>query len=125
SFYIPVGLISPDSGAVLLDDEPVTQLPMYVRARNGISYLPQEASVFRKLTVEENILLVLQTLSLTRRERDHRLEALLNELDIAYVRHTKAYQLSGGERRRTEIARCLVIEPRFILLDEPFAGIDP
>jgi lipopolysaccharide export system ATP-binding protein len=124
-FYMIVGLEKPDSGKIFLDSKDISRLPMYLRARNGISYLPQEASVFRKLTVEENILLVLQTLPISRRERNHRLEVLLNELDIAYVRHTKAYQLSGGERRRTEIARCLVIEPRFILLDEPFAGIDP
>jgi lipopolysaccharide export system ATP-binding protein len=124
-FYMIVGLERPDSGRILLDTKDIARLPMYLRARNGISYLPQEASVFRKLTVEENILLVLQTLPLGRREREHRLEVLLDELDIAYVRHTRAYQLSGGERRRTEIARCLVIEPRFILLDEPFAGIDP
>jgi lipopolysaccharide export system ATP-binding protein len=124
-FYMIVGLEKPDSGKIILNAKDISRLPMYLRARSGISYLPQEASVFRKLTVEENILLVLQTLPLGRREREHRLEALLNELDIAYVRHTKAYQLSGGERRRTEIARCLVIEPRFILLDEPFAGIDP
>ena len=124
-FYMIVGLERPDGGKIFLNSKDISRLPMYLRARNGISYLPQEASVFRKLTVEENILLVLQALPLARREREHRLEALLNELDIAYVRHTKAYQLSGGERRRTEIARCLVIEPRFILLDEPFAGIDP
>ncbi|HMG32592.1 MAG TPA: LPS export ABC transporter ATP-binding protein [Blastocatellia bacterium] len=124
-FYMVVGLERPDSGKILLDGKEVTRMPMYLRARDGISYLPQEASVFRKLTVEENILLVLETLPLTKQERDHQLEVLLDELDIAYVRHTKAYQLSGGERRRTEIARCLVIEPRFILLDEPFAGIDP
>jgi lipopolysaccharide export system ATP-binding protein len=124
-FYMIVGLERPDGGRILLDSKDIARLPMYLRARNGISYLPQEASVFRKLTVEENILLVLQTLPLGRREREHRLEVLLDELDIAYVRHTRAYQLSGGERRRTEIARCLVIEPRFILLDEPFAGIDP
>jgi lipopolysaccharide export system ATP-binding protein len=124
-FYMIVGLEKPDGGRIYLDSKDISKLPMYLRARNGISYLPQEASVFRKLTVEENILLVLQMLPLTRRERDERLEMLLGELDIAYVRHTKAYQLSGGERRRTEIARCLVIEPRFILLDEPFAGIDP
>ena len=124
-FYMIVGLEKPDGGRILLDSKDISRLPMYLRARSGISYLPQEASVFRKLTVEENILLVLQTLSITKREREHRLEQLLSELDIAYVRHTKAYQLSGGERRRTEIARCLVIEPRFILLDEPFAGIDP
>jgi lipopolysaccharide export system ATP-binding protein len=125
AFYMIVGLEKPDGGKILLDSKDISRLPMYLRARNGISYLPQEASVFRKLSVEENIMLILQTLSLTRREREHRLESLLSELDIAYVRHTKAYQLSGGERRRTEIARCLVIEPRFILLDEPFAGIDP
>jgi len=124
-FYMIVGLERPDSGKITLDEKDLSRLPMYLRARDGISYLPQEASVFRKLTVEENIMLVLQTLRLTRAQREHRLELLLSELDIAYVRHTKAYQLSGGERRRTEIARCLVIEPRFILLDEPFAGIDP
>ncbi len=124
-FAMIVGLERPDAGKIYLDSQDISRLPMYLRARNGISYLPQEASVFRKLSVEENILLVLQTLPLTKREREHRLEILLDELDIAYVRHTKAYQLSGGERRRTEIARCLVIEPRFILLDEPFAGIDP
>ena len=124
-FYMIVGLEKPDKGKIYLDSKDISRLPMYLRARNGISYLPQEASVFRKLTVEENILLVLQTMPLSKREREHRLESLLDELDIEYVRHTKAYQLSGGERRRTEIARCLVIEPRFILLDEPFAGIDP
>src|SRR5262249_60001056 len=110
---------------IRVEGKEVTRMPMYVRGRDGSSYLPQEVSVFRKLTVEENILLVLETLPLTKQERDHQLEVLLDELDIAYVRHTKAHQLSGGERRRTEIARCLVIEPRFILLDEPFAGIDP
>jgi lipopolysaccharide export system ATP-binding protein len=120
-----VGLERPDEGKIMLDGKDISQLPMYLRARDGISYLPQEASVFRKLTVEENILLVLETLPITKKQREHQLEVLLDELDIAYVRHTKAYQLSGGERRRTEIARCLVIEPRFILLDEPFAGIDP
>jgi lipopolysaccharide export system ATP-binding protein len=124
-FYMIVGLEKPNGGRILLDSKDISRLPMYLRARSGISYLPQEPSVFRKLTVEENIILVLQTLPLTQGERQHRLELLLDELDIAYVRHTKAYQLSGGERRRTEIARCLVIEPRFILLDEPFAGIDP
>src|ERR1043165_10055438 len=125
AFYMIVGLEKPDSGKILLDSKDISRLPMYLRARQGISYLPQEASVFRKVSVEENIMLILQTLTLKKREREHRLESLLSELDIAYVRHTKAYQLSGGERRRTEIARCLVIEPRFILLDEPFAGIDP
>jgi lipopolysaccharide export system ATP-binding protein len=140
-FYMIVGLEKPDRGSSLfarmtgrnghehgkiyLDSKEISRLPMYMRARNGISYLPQEASVFRKLTVEDNILAILQTLPLRKRERERRLESLLDELDIAYVRHTRAYQLSGGERRRTEIARCLAIEPRFILLDEPFAGIDP
>jgi lipopolysaccharide export system ATP-binding protein len=124
-FYMIVGLEKPDKGRIFLDSKDISRLPMYLRARGGISYLPQEPSVFRKLSVEENILAILQTLSISRRDRDHRLESLLDELDIANVRHTKAYQLSGGERRRTEIARCLAIEPRFILLDEPFAGIDP
>lgn len=124
-FYMIVGLERPDQGKIYLDAKDISRLPMYLRARHGISYLPQEASVFRKLTVEENIWLVLQTLPLTKKAREHRLETLLNDFDIARVRHTKAYQLSGGERRRTEIARCLVIEPQFILLDEPFAGIDP
>ena len=124
-FYMIVGLERPDSGKIYLDAKDISRQPMYLRARDGISYLPQEPSVFRKLTVEENILLVLQTMPLTRQEREHRLEQLLNDFDIERVRHTRAYQLSGGERRRTEIARCLVIEPRFILLDEPFAGIDP
>ena len=124
-FYMIVGLEKPDAGRVFLDKKDISRLPMYLRARNGISYLPQEASVFRKLTAEENILAILETLALNKRERAHKLELLLDELDISYVRHTKAYQLSGGERRRTEIARCLAIEPRFILLDEPFAGIDP
>jgi lipopolysaccharide export system ATP-binding protein len=124
-FYMVVGLERPDRGRIMLDSKDISRIPMYLRARNGISYLPQEASVFRKLTVEENILAILQTLPLTKKDREHRLELLLDELDVAYVRHTKGYQLSGGERRRTEIARCLVIEPRFILLDEPFAGIDP
>jgi lipopolysaccharide export system ATP-binding protein len=124
-FYMIVGLERPDEGKIYLDADDISRLPMYLRARHGISYLPQEASVFRKLTVEENIWLVLQTLSLSKKERELRLETLLNDFDIARVRHTKAYQLSGGERRRTEIARCLVIEPQFILLDEPFAGIDP
>ena len=125
TFNIVVGLIKPGAGEVSFEDKPITRLPMHLRARCGIGYLTQEPSVFRKLTVEENIILVLQTLPLARSEREHRLELLLDDLDIAYVRHTRAYQLSGGERRRTEIARCLVIEPRFILLDEPFAGIDP
>jgi lipopolysaccharide export system ATP-binding protein len=124
-FYMIVGLERPDQGKIFLDNKDISRLPMYLRARIGLSYLPQEASVFRKLTTEENILAILQTLPLSKRERSDRLESLLTELDIAGVRHTKAFQLSGGERRRTEIARCLAIEPRFILLDEPFAGIDP
>ena len=124
-FYMIVGLERPDQGKIFLDNKDISRLPMYLRARIGLSYLPQEASVFRKLSTEENILAILQTLPLSKREREERLESLLAELDIENVRHTKAFQLSGGERRRTEIARCLAIEPRFILLDEPFAGIDP
>jgi len=124
-FYMMVGIERPDRGTVKLDDEEITRLPMYMRARRGISYLPQEASIFRKLTVEQNIMAILETLSLTRVEREERLEQLIEELAIGHVRRTKGYALSGGERRRTEIARCLVLEPRFILLDEPFAGIDP
>src|SRR5215470_8455721 len=124
-FYMVVGLERPDSGKILLDGKPVTRMPMYLRARDGISYLPQEASVFRKLTVEENILLVLETLPLSKQERDHKLEVLLDELDLGYARHTNGVHFFGDEGRLTEIARCLVIEPRFILLDEPFAGIDP
>ena len=124
-FYMMVGIERPDHGTVRLDGDDLTRLPMYLRARRGISYLPQEASIFRKLTVEQNVMAILETLSLSRRERQQRLEALLEELAIGHVRRTKGYALSGGERRRTEIARCLVLEPRFILLDEPFAGIDP
>lgn len=125
TFYMIVGLEKPDAGRIKLGGNDITDLPMYLRARNGISYLPQEPSIFRKLTVEENILAVLETLGLSRKERHERLEQLLKELDILAVRRTKGYALSGGERRRTEIARCLTIEPKFILLDEPFAGIDP
>jgi len=124
-FYMVVGIERPDKGSVLLDGEEISRLPMYLRARKGISYLPQEASIFRKLSVEQNIMAILETLPIGRRERHERLESLLDEFDIEHVRHTKGYALSGGERRRTEIARCLVLEPRFILLDEPFAGIDP
>lgn len=125
TFYMIVGLERPDKGTIFLDQQTMTSLPMYLRARKGISYLPQEPSIFRKLTVEKNILAILETLGLSARERSERLETLLHELDIVHVRKTPGYALSGGERRRVEIARCLVIEPKFILLDEPFAGIDP
>jgi len=125
TFYCLVGLIRPDQGSVQLNGEDVTRHPMYVRARKGISYLPQEPSVFRKLTVEENVLAILETLPLTRQERTERLAELLEELSIAHLSKSKAYSLSGGERRRLEITRALVTEPRFMLLDEPFAGIDP
>ncbi len=125
TFYMIVGLIRADSGKVFLDGEDMTSFPMYLRARKGVGYLPQEASVFRKLTVEDNILAILETLPLTRLERHNRLRELLEELNIGHLAGQKAYTLSGGERRRVEITRALVTTPSFILLDEPFAGIDP
>ena len=125
TFYMIVGLERPDSGSVLLGDRDLTKLPMYLRARLGIGYLPQEPSVFRKMTAAQNILAVLETIGLRRREQLKRLEELLEEFGISNVRNTRGDALSGGERRRTEIARSLATEPQYILLDEPFAGIDP
>ena len=125
TFYMMVGLISPDEGKVFLDAQELTRMPMYKRARLGVGYLAQEPSIFRKLTVEENILAILETMKLSRAERRERLETLLDELGIKHLRGAKAYSLSGGERRRLEITRALVSRPKFMLLDEPFAGVDP
>jgi lipopolysaccharide export system ATP-binding protein len=125
TFYMMVGLIAPDRGKVFLDERELTRWPMYRRARAGIGYLAQEPSIFRKLTVEENILAILETMGLRRAERKARLERLLDELGLRHLRKAKAYSLSGGERRRLEITRALVSEPKFMLLDEPFAGVDP
>ena len=125
AFYLITGLLKPTSGRVYLNGEDVTTYPMYMRARKGIGYLPQEPSVFRKLTVEENILAILETLDMSGKERGNRLEDLLGELGISSIAKRKAYALSGGEQRRVEITRALVLQPLFILLDEPFSGIDP
>ena len=125
TFYMVVGLTAPDRGRVVLNDEDVTRDPMYLRARKGIGYLPQEPSIFRGLTVEQNILAILETVGMPRRARHARMRELLNELDLAPLAKSPAHTLSGGERRRAEITRALVISPSFILLDEPFAGIDP
>lgn len=125
TFYMIVGMIRPTAGRIFLGQEDLTDYPMYRRARMGIGYLPQEASIFRGLSVEENLLAILETMHLPRKRMRERLEELLSELDIAYLRKSKGYQLSGGERRRVEITRSLVTNPKFMLLDEPFAGIDP
>jgi len=125
TFYMTVGMVRPDGGAVFLNDEDITHMPMYQRARSGVGYLPQEASVFRKLTVWQNIMAILETLPFTKQERLQRATSLLTELGIEKLAKQRASVLSGGERRRLEISRCLVTDPAFILLDEPFAGIDP
>ncbi|MEN6620390.1 MAG: LPS export ABC transporter ATP-binding protein [Smithella sp.] len=125
TFYMIVGLIKPDGGEIFLDGENISRYPMYKRARRGLNYLPQEPSIFRKLTVEENVLAILETLDLQQEERKEKLKELLGELDLTGLAKNQAYSLSGGERRRVEITRALVTSPKYILLDEPFAGIDP
>ncbi len=125
TFYMMTGMIKPNAGKIMIDDQEITKIPMYRRARRGLSYLPQEASIFRKLTVEDNLMAIMQTIGIRSQERKKRCQQLLTELSIAHLARSKGYNLSGGERRRTEIARTLVTNPHFILLDEPFAGIDP
>jgi len=125
TFYMITGMIHPNAGIIYLNDEDITKLPMYRRARRGVAYLPQEPSIFRKLTVEENLLAIMEMIGVPKSERKRRTEQLLEELSITNIARQKGFQLSGGERRRTEIARTLVTSPRFILLDEPFAGVDP
>ncbi len=125
TFYMITGMIKPNGGKIFINDQDVTKLPMYKRARLGVAYLPQEASIFRKLTVEENLLAIMEMIGVPKEERKKRTAALLEELSITHIAKSKGFQLSGGERRRTEIARTLVTNPRFILLDEPFAGVDP
>jgi lipopolysaccharide export system ATP-binding protein len=125
TFYMIVGLIRPDEGEIFLDGKDITSQPMYLRARGGITYLPQEPSIFRKLTVQENVMAILETMDLSREKRRQRLAELLDELNVGHLARNKGYALSGGERRRVEITRALVTSPSFLLLDEPFAGIDP
>jgi lipopolysaccharide export system ATP-binding protein len=125
TFYMIIGFIKPEAGKILMDDQDITGLPMYERARRGIGYLSQEPSVFRKLSVEQNVMAILQMQNISRGEREERLKALLDELDISHLAKSKAYNLSGGERRRVEITRALSTQPKFMLLDEPFSGIDP
>ena len=125
TFYMITGMIRPNAGKIELNNEDITRVPMYRRARRGVSYLPQEASIFRKLSVEDNLLAIMQAIGIPRKERKSRCERLLEELNISHIARSRGYNLSGGERRRTEIARTLVTNPKFILLDEPFAGVDP